>query len=121
MNQRWTNGVAQMWWSQAQQRLANQDVRHVEISIAADDVTSSVSRIDGPGYVCGWEEDHLGNHVAKGIDAIHRARLAVNVLAKSLGWYLVEDNADSQVFERVVRHQCPSCCGKGRLVEDYQS
>jgi len=117
-----STGTAQMWWKQAQDRLSNPAVRRVEISIAARDVTSSITRIDKPGYVCGWEEDHLGNHVTLGIEAIHRARRAVNVLASSLGWVLVEDNAESQVFERAperVRHQCPSCYGKGLLVEGF--
>lgn len=102
MSDQWSSGTAKMWWQQARERLSAGGPRRVEISIATNDVTSRCTRIDGPGMVCGWDEDHLGNQVSAGIESIHRARIAVNKLAKSLGWHLVEDNAESQVFEREV-------------------
>jgi len=115
-------GSAAAWWAQAQERLSNPEPKRVEISIASNDVTSEVVENHGGGNICGWTCDHEGSPTTNGIKAIHRARLAVNKLATSLGWSLVEDNAESQVFERAperVRHQCPSCYGKGLSVEDF--
>jgi len=100
-------GSAAAWWAQAQERLSNPGPKRVEISIAAKDVTSEVVENHGGGNICGWTCDYEGNYSGGGITAIHRARLAVNKMATALGWSLVEDNAESQVFERSADVELP--------------
>ena len=104
----------------------------VELSIQYDDIVNR--RFSTEGYGAVWEtlafkppagsgaphgDTQLGLGGAGKHEIMHLARLRAAELAKENGYVLVEDGAFAQVFELNVRHQCPSCYGRGLFLEGY--